>query len=449
MEVPFPRRSPFWHSLSFKLLVVGILILLMLIPGAMIRELIREREETRVAVITDIGSKWGRGQTLAGPVLTIPYYLNTRKEDKTYRELRYLHFLPEELDIEARVEPEIRYRGIYKAVVYRSVLRIRGDFLQPATGGLKIKEEDLLPGEAFVQVGVTDMRGIQESPSLHWGMEKTGVEPGIPTADIAPGGFHAPVALNLTGPYDFSMDLVLNGSEFLYFLPAGKTTRISVESPWAHPGFDGAFLPDEREVGPEGFKADWKVLHLNRNYPQAWKGSSYRMEESAFGVNLILPADHYQKTMRSAKYAVLFIALTFMVFFFVEVLNKKRIHPVQYLLVGLSISIFYLLLLSLGEQIGFNPAYGISGLAVVGLITAYSASFFRNARLTLLLAFCLAVLYAYLFFLIQLKDYALLMGAIGLFVAMALIMYASRKVDWYGGSVSRNGDRSVGFGGKS
>ena len=204
-----------------------------------------------------------------------------------------------------------------------------------------------------------------------------------------------------------------------------------MNSSWGHPRFDGAFLPDRRDVSDGGFEATWTVLHLNRNYPQSWKGSAFHTEESAFGCHLILPVDQYQKTMRSAKYAIMFIVLTFMIFFFVEILNRRRIHPVQYLLVGLSISIFYVLLLSLGEQIGFNLSYLISSVAIVGLITAYAASILRHLKLTMILGACLVLLYVFLFILIQLQDYALLLGSIGLFVAMGGIMYTSRNVDWY------------------
>jgi inner membrane protein len=445
MEVPVPKRNPFWHSLSFKLMVVGILILAMLIPGALIRDLIREREQTQADVVAEIGSKWGGSQTLNGPVLSIPYYKTIETDEKTYREIRYAHFLPEELNISARVEPEIRYRGIYKTVVYRSRLLVDGSFLSPDPCVLKLEDGDVLFRDAFLQVGVSDMRGIRDSLRLQWNGETLGVESGIPARDIDASGFHARVPLGQGDKYDFRFEMVLNGSSSLFFTPVGRVTGVRMESSWGHPKFDGAFLPDEREVSPSGFTAGWKVLHLNRNFPQAWKDSEYRTGEAAFGVDLILPVDQYRKTMRSAKYAIMFIALTFMIFFFTEVLNRKRIHPIQYLLVGLSISIFYVLLLSLAEQIGFNLAYLVSAAAVVGLISGYSVSVFRNTRLTLVLAFCLVVLYAFLYCLIQRQDYALLMGSVGLFAAMALIMYASRNVDWYGAASGRDREKPIGF----
>ncbi len=445
MEVPSPLRTSFWHSLSFKLIVVGLLILLMLIPGAMIRDLIREREQTQLDVISEIGSKWGMGQTLTGPILTIPYYVYIEEENKTYRQINHAHFLPEDLEITANIQPEIRYRGIYKTVVYTSSIRIKGNFINPEPGKLKLETENVLFEDAFLQVGITDMRGIQEKIQIQWNQEILDAESGLPVNDIMSSGLHARVKLDGSETYNFEFDIVLNGSSNFYLTPIGKVTRVNMKSDWAHPKFDGAFLPDERNIDENGFTANWKVLHLNRNFPQLWTGNAYFTEDSSFGVKLILPVDQYQKTMRSAKYAIMFIALTFMIFFFVEVLNKKRIHPIQYLLVGLSVSIFYLLLLSLGEQIGFSLAYLVSSLAVLALITAYSASVFRNLRLTLILSICLVILYGFLYSLIQLQDYALLMGGVGLFMVMAIIMFASRKVDWYNASSEKEKDKTIGF----
>ena len=445
MEIPVPKRPSFWQSVTFKLIIIGLLILIMLIPGAMIRGLISEREQTQLDVISEIGSKWGYGQTLNGPVLSIPYYHYIEQDDKQFREIRFAHFLPGVLEVDAVVTPEIRYRGIYKTVVYNSVLKVSGFFDFPDTDKLKIERGSILPDDAFVQVGITDMRGIQQALSFKWNQQALDVEPGIPTGDISGSGFHVKLSLEERGRFDFQFEVNLNGSDHLYFVPVGKSTNIRMNSSWGHPRFDGAFLPDKRDITDGGFEAAWNVLHLNRNYPQSWKGSAYHTEESAFGCFLILPVDQYRKTMRSAKYAIMFIALTFMIFFFVEILNRRRIHPVQYLLVGLSISIFYVLLLSLGEQIGFNLSYLVSSVAIVCLITAYAAGIFRHFKLTMILGICLVLLYAFLFILIQLQDYALLLGSIGLFIAMGLIMYTSRNVDWYSTTSLKNQDKQIGF----
>jgi inner membrane protein len=322
---------------------------------------------------------------------------------------------------------------------------VEGIFPIPVPEDLKLDPGNMMLEDAFIQMGITDMRGIQENILIQWNDASVPAQPGIPSRDVVSSGLHAVVPLDMVDHNRFSLSISLNGSDHLFLIPVGKETRVTMASSWGNPKFDGAFLPDDRTVSEEEFTASWKILDLNRNYPQSWKGVEFSMDESAFGTYLLLPVDQYRKTERSAKYAIMFIALTFMIFFFVEVLNRKPIHPVQYMLVGLSISIFYVLLLSLSEQVGFNLAYLISSAANVVLITAYSGGIFRNARLSVILGVCLMLLYTFLFTLIQLQDYALLLGSIGLFVAMGIIMYASRNVDWYSNVSQKKGDRHIGF----
>jgi len=232
--------------------------------------------------------------------------------------------------------------------------------------------------------------------------------------------------------YAFNIDLDLRGSQSLNFVPLGRATRVDLTSDWPHPSFNGAFLPDH-DITEEGFSATWKVLDLNRNFPQAWKGNRDGIYDSSFGFELFMPNDHYQQSMRSAKYAILFISLTFMVFFFLETINKKRIHPIQYILVGLALSIFFVLLLSLAEFIGFNAAYGVGAVATTLLIVIYSSSILTSGKLTAFLFGLLSVMYVFIFTILQLEDTALLVGSIGLFIILATIMIWSRKVDWYRG----------------
>lgn len=257
-------------------------------------------------------------------------------------------------------------------------------------------------------------------------------------------------------PFAFNLDL--NGSSSLGFLPMGKVTEVSINAPWTTPSFTGAFLPDTREVNEAGFSARWKVLHLNRNFPQAWKGNQYYFSLSelastedmlmppalrggseikpgqqnfAFGVNLLMPVDQYRKSMRSVKYAIMFISLTFLTFFFVEILNRKRIHPIQYLLVGLALCIFFALLLAISEHTAFNLAYILSALAVTALIGIYVSAVFKSRKLTAMLSLLLVLMYGFIFTLLQLEDYALLIGSIVLFIILAVVMYISRRIDWY------------------
>jgi inner membrane protein len=231
----------------------------------------------------------------------------------------------------------------------------------------------------------------------------------------------------------FSISLKIKGSSFLYFTPTGKTTVASVSSTWKHPSFDGQYLPSQpATVSENGFSAQWKILQVSRSYPQVWTDANeFDINKSAFGVKLLQPTDGYAKTQRSVKYAIMIIALTFTIFFFVEIFQKRRVHPLQYILVGIALCVFYTLLLSISEYIGFNGAYAIASLATVSLIGLYVLGIFKKLQIAAGFATALGALYTYIFVLIQLQDYALLFGSVGLFVILAVIMYFSRKIDWY------------------
>ena len=232
--------------------------------------------------------------------------------------------------------------------------------------------------------------------------------------------------------YRFSFDVELKGSQQLYFTPVGKETDVVLNSDWQTPKFDGAFLPDQHKTDKAGFKAHWNILNLNRNYPQSWTGSSYKLRDSSFGVDLKLPVDNYQKSHRSIHYAILFIGLTFLVFFFIEIFQASGIHPIQYILVGIALVVFYTLLLSISEHIRFNYAFILSALATVALISMYVRAILGSLKMSLFIAGLLSMLYLFIFVIIQLEDLALLIGSIGVFVILGLVMYFSRKIDWYG-----------------
>lgn len=422
------------RSVTFKLMVVCVLILVLLAPVSMVKSLIREREWRQKRVVGEINAKWGRTQTVAGPILSIPYrQIIEYEKGKKSTVTRYFHVLPDALRVQGSVVPQVRYRGIYQAVLYQTHMVIEGRFPHPIVEKTRIPRENIFWDAAFLSLGITDMRGIRESIEGVFGGQKLAMEPGMETADVFAAGVSAPVALNQTTQgYDFRFVIDLNGSQQLSFVPVGRTSSVSMRSPWPDPSFTGAFLPVERTISPEGFTARWNVLHLNRNYPQSWTGSGHKLDESAFGVRLFSPVDIYQKSMRTAKYALMFIVFAFMAFFLSEVIHRLRVHPVQYLLVGLAIIIFYTLLLSVSEHTSFGIAYLAASSAVLGLITAYAASILRSTAVTAMVGGILTVLYGYLYILLQLEDYALLMGSIGLFVVLALVMFMTRKIDWYG-----------------
>lgn len=430
------------QSVSLKIFVVGILALFLLIPAAMIRGLIQERQANSEEVVREISRKWGNEQTIAGPIITVPFLHKSNVDGKQIVSRQYAHFLPEQLNITGKMEPEIRYRGIYKVIVYTVDLQFSGNFRHPDLSEWKINPEDILWDEAYVSLGIPDMRGIKNDLKITFHGVDYEVTPGLDSQDIIKQGVSARIKFDTSSVYPYSISLKLKGSSALSFVPMGKVSKIDIQSPWPTPSFDGAFLPDNRKVGPKGFTADWTVLSLNRNFPQQWIGNSYDITESAFGVKLLFPVDHYQKSERAAKYALMFIALTFMVFLFSEILNRRKIHPVQYILVGLALCVFYTLLISLSEQLGFTIAYALAAIGTISLIGSYAAAIFKNKKQSMVLIGILVVLYLFLFTILQLEDYALIMGSVGLFLALAAVMRVSRKIDWYSPLNGDSGDKS-------
>jgi inner membrane protein len=424
-------------SITIKLISIGVLILILLIPMSMIKSLIEEREHTSRDAINEVQQKWGGSQRVCGPILTVPYksfYTKIDKdgEEKQFFHTKYAHFLPEELNISGSVNPEMRNRGIYEIIVYDSQLSLSGSFNKPDFKKLKIDEESVNWENAFLSVGIPDLRGIKENITVLWNEEQHVFESGSNLHGILDSGVNAEVGVNqgISG-YSFKMNILMNGSKNLSFVPLGKETGVELVSQWPNPSFEGAFLPNKRTVSADGFKSSWKVLNLNRNFPQQWIGDNIKFGASAFGVDLLLPVDQYQKSMRSAKYATLFIGLTFMIFFFVEVKNKKRIHPFQYILVGLALCVFYTLLISLSEHINFNLAYVAASLGVISIITAYSRSIFRSGALMYTMMTFLIALYAFMFVIIRSQDFALLIGSLALFIVLGAVMYLSKNIDWY------------------
>lgn len=423
------------NSAIFKVAAIAFLALMLLIPVAMIDELVMERKTRQLEALEEVSSKWGSEQQVVGPILAVPYYtFDLNKENERINVVRKLvYFLPEQLDISGTIDPEIRYRGLFKVPVYRSNIKIDGHFSPPDTGITDTNAEIDWDG-ATITLGLTDMRGITDAIDFKWNNEKMVCEPGVSIENITKSGItiNNPLDhLNQTEPYTFSINISLNGSKSISFIPLGKETTAKINSSWNDPGFNGAFLPATRDISAHGFSATWKVLELNRNYPQRWTEKNVDLASSAFGVELILPGDTYQLTERSIKYAILFISLTFMSFFFIEIIHKQRVHPIQYILVGFGLALFYLLLLSLSEHIGFNLSYLIASIAIVAMITGYSKSIFKNNKLIALMASILIVLYGFLFLLLQMQDLTLLIGSAGLFIILSLVMYLSRKIDWY------------------
>lgn len=412
-----------------KVIVVAVLVVVMLLPINLIKSLVEEREGNEKAVQDEISQKWGGRQKVSGPVLVLPYQTGMDKNQNPI--INYAYFLPDEFKIDGDVNTEERSRTLFKTLVYQSSLYVSGKFSLPDYAKLNIRQEQVRWDDAFVLIGVSFLQGIKNKVVFNVNGKPQSVQPGVKNNSFIESGLTVNMPIDpMTLSYDFNFDLALNGSEGLYFTPVGKESNIHLRSAWKTVSFDGNFSPSDRSIGNEGFDAKWDVFDYNRNYVQMWVGDNEVIKSSTLGVDMKFPVEKYQMTMRSVKYAIMFIVLTFVVFFLVELLSRKRIHPVQYLLVSCALVIFYTLLLALSEQLDFHLSYLISAFATTALITAYSTTMFKNIKQTAMMGVFLSGLYIYLYIILQQESLSLLFGAIGLFVALATVMFVLRKVNW-------------------
>lgn len=449
------------ESIMVKLFSIGFLILILLIPTSWIEDLIRERQSRSDEVIREVSDKWSGRQMLSGPVLRIPFTkmekTKTWYEGKQVEEIietnHYAYFLPEEYRVKNDITTEVRKRGIFEVVVYKSGITMNAQFSVPDFSGWNIPDQHVHWKEAVLLNGISDLRGIGENPLVKAGEQTLRSEPlsdiGItvnqyPQANTTQAT-DASVNLNTTSGIitalgwlaqpetimNVNLQLSLKGSESLYFVPTGKSTEVSTTSAWPAPSFEGKLLP-EYTISDSGFTAVWKVLSFNRPFSQKWIDRDQSLAGSEFGVRLLIPADQYQKSTRTAKYGQLIILLAFTALFLVEITTKTRIHPFQYILIGAALIIYYTLLLSFSEQVGYNAAYAIASISTILLVTLYSTSFLKSKPVILLFSLLMASFYTFIFIIIQAQDFSLLIGSIGLFLIIGLLMYFSRNINWYG-----------------
>ena len=441
-----------------KGLIIGLLALILQIPAFYVQDLVAERETRQREAVAEVSSKWAAAQTVTGPVLVLPYW-ETKADANTSNATRtkqYAFFLPDDLSIQADVTPEERHRGIYKVMLYSSNVSIRGKFQNLSIEKLNILPENIIWSEAAVKLPITDNMGLNEEVVLKWNDSTLALSP--QTSDDRSFTNALQANLQVSSLQDlqnvsFASSFSLNGSQQVLFSPTGKTTTVVMNSAWPHPSFKGTMLPQKTEIGPKGFSATWKSISHKRNFPQQWTGTSYsfspfefntngdaitatrdvqanNINASAFGASLFMPVNSYQKTMRSVKYAALCILLTFASFFLIEINNKKSVHPFQYGLIGLALILFYTLLLSFSEYIGFNLSYVIASVFTISLIGWFVKGLLSSSRLASILSVILILLYVYVFTILQLQDYSLLLGSIGLFITLAVIMHFSKKIQW-------------------
>jgi inner membrane protein len=414
------------RTVGSRIYTIIILSLVLMLPTLLVAGLVYDRETTRNTAVREVSDKWGGSQTITGPILTIPF------RHGSHGPIQYAHFLPDELTVKGGMIPELRSRGIYQIVLYGTKLSMSGKFPAVSFKNFNVPKENILWKDAFVSVGISDIKGIKDQVSIKWDGNVYSATSTLATNDVFSSGISAKAPVNENrDAYTFNLEVNLNGSRELNITPVGKQTNAALSSSWNSPSFQGFFLPGSREITKNGFSAEWRVLQQQKLYSQQWIGRNPNITRSSFGVTLVTPVDGYQMTMRTLKYSLIFIVLTFVAFFTIELFGSKPIHMIQYLLVGLALIIFYVLLLSLSEHMAFKYSYLVAATCTVTLITLYSKTMVSRIKFSALIFLLLGALYAYLYLLLQTEDFTLLIGSFTLFGMLALFMFLTRKTDWF------------------
>jgi inner membrane protein len=425
-----------------RLILMGVILIALCVPLAMMSGVVAERTSRRDSVANEVARDWAGAQAIAGPVLSVPYRYSWtdasgRKQIATTRH----YVLPDVLAIEGTLDTQVRKRSIFGVPVYTAKLKMRGSFRPPKLADLQPPPEAVLWDEATLHLGVADPRGIARAADVTWNGQVRAFAPAIAGAGLFESGMQAPadgLTPARTEVIDFALELDLKGTREIRLVPSAGETTVTLASSWPHPSFVGRTPELQRRPGG-GFQASWRVPSFGRGFPSEWTGTEPALAQklqleaqvAAFGVGLIQPVDIYVQADRAVKYAVLVILVTFVMAFLWEITSAVLLHPVQYIFVGFALCIFYLLLLSLAEHRGFDQAYAIAASATILLLAWYWSFVLRGWTQGVLMAGALSVLYGCLYLLLRLEDYALLAGSIGVFAMLALVMFLTRRVDWY------------------
>lgn len=430
------RMISVWNigrSLGAKFFILCLLALLAYIPLTVVHSLQAERAWTAKEAAGEIGKMSGGAQNIRGPFIQVPFLVDAG-EGKTIR--RIAVFLPDDLTAKNEMTTEIRYRSIFQVPVYRNAVQIRARFKPVDMSKVSAVSDKPLWDEAVLVMGITDTRGIVSNVAADFGQGKvTEFQSGIPAG--LKSGIHAPLkGMDLDKPFELSISMQINGSASFSLSALGKTSLITMQSNWPHPSFKGQFLPERREIDDNGFSATWRSSALARTMPAAFllnasdRQAAFFSDDDDIKVELYTPADMYQRVHRALKYGVLFIGGMFLSAFGLEAASRTKMHAAQYVLFGLALVLFYVLLLSLAEHIGFDPAYGIASLATTTLTAVYVGMALRSAVRGSLLFAILAVAYGIIYMLLRMEDYALLIGSIAIFIALAILMFTTLRTDW-------------------
>lgn len=444
---PTGRRG---HSASpaFKAAVISALTLALLVPSLLVQDLVRERKLRAGSVADAIARDWGGTQAIQGPVVVVPFLEEVERDEiqngVTVRK-RDLHrraafLLPQELTVRVNAQTELRQLSIYSLPVYQADIRLEGRFSPLDTGSFRPRFEGrIVPsGEpAYLAASISELKAVKSDISLSIdGGQPRLFDPG--SGDLSLSGRAAQsiqtplTSAEVATGFRFEIPLLLNGSGSFHIAPSGRTTRVEITSNWPHPGFSGGFLPDQREINPDGFTASWSIPYLARGLPDLMMDSSLPFSSQMLGVTFVEQVDLYQTVERSVKYAIFFVTLTFLAVFLLELRAPGQVNWIQYGLTGMALVVFYVLLLALSEHIGYDLAYLTAATAVSGLIAVYVGFLVTSRKAGALMAAVLASIYGTLYLLMREEDYALLVGSFIAFLAVAITMFATRRLDWSG-----------------
>ena len=435
----------FFQSTTAKLMMVGALTIVLLLPLAFVQDLISERNQRKTEIMDEVSTIWGKDIMFYGPILKVPYKINVSTKiinEKTGAitlqndsKTNYAYLFPNELNNKTNVlKNEKLKRGIYSPIVFNANLNFEGNFSNLDFAKMGISEENIDWDKASIIIKTTNLKSIKSELLIQLNGQKLLFEP---TNNNEEYSIISTQSFNYKKKkknqlLDFKFSINYNGSNSLKFIPIGKTTSVSIDSDWESPSFEGSFAATDatKKISDSGFHADWKILAINRTFSQQYNNTLPNLDDYLFGVKLIQTVDEYQQNERASKYGFLVIGLTFLLFYLIQTISKINIHIFQYSMIGIALILFYTLLIAITEHSSFSLAYSLSSIAVIALITSYSVSILQNKKFPVLIGSSLVVLYSFIFVIIQLEDYALLVGSIGLFFILATVMYFSRKIEW-------------------
>ncbi len=430
-------RKAWFAQTGFKVLFTFILILLFLIPIGFIKSLIRDRKIYQEEAVASIIGPLGGKPEIQGILIAVPFNFHSTTTDTDGKEhtktiTKHVYFSPDLYSLDIRVDPYYLNRGIFKVPVFNSEVSLQSSFESFDISHLKIDEKDFIRDEAILMVGFSNTKTLTEIPTLKANNENLSISP---TKQDSLSPFKSTVFYSLpkgllNNSLSLSGSFKIQGGEKINIQPIASNNKISMNSTWANPGFSGGWLPTNREIDESGFSANWNITGLSTVFPKSWTSDSKYKGES-ITVSFITPVDTYQKATRSVKYALLFLIIPFLAIFICEIFSKISVHLIQYSLIGFANVIFYLLLLSISEHLSFNISYIIGAFAVSLSTLFYAASIFKKIKWGLLLSGVQVISYIFLYGTLQAEDYALLIGSIGLFSIVVLLMFITRKIDWY------------------